>query len=483
MGNRSPTGHQPIGRQAVTLWSSRTSRPLSEEAKNLTYSLAVDKRLAFDDLAGSKAHVKGLGVSGVLTNEESSILLTALSQVEEEFRNGSFEFEQSDEDIHTAIERRVTAISPEVGPKLHTGRSRNDQVACALRLFSKRELTATAVGIIDLQEVLLARAVDSADAYLPGYTHLQRAQPVPLAHYFLAHAWALARDVDRICDCLKRVDVSPLGSGALAGSSLKLDPEYTQRELGFGFLFENSMDAVSDRDFVAETLFDLALLGIHLSRIGQEIVLWSTQEFGFVHLDDSYTTGSSMLPQKKNSDTAELTRAKAGRLIGNLTALLVVLKGLPLSYNRDLQEDKEPLFDSLDQISLILPALAGLLAEAKFDLERMKEAADSPFSSAVDLAEWLVALGMPFRQAHSLIASLVRDSIANQGSFEDFVVSHPSLGKPALEVIKAGEAVRRRITKGGASTGSVKQQIEQLRMRLEQDRNRLQYGRSGSQQP
>src|SRR5579872_1818482 len=354
-----------------------------------TASLSFDRRLAADDLAGSRAHVRGLGRAGILPEAEVSILLAALERVEVELLGGGFEFRPEDEDIHTAVERRVTEIAGDVGAKLHTGRSRNDQIATDLRLYARRELLAVAGRILALQEVLVRRARDSGDAYLPGYTHLQRAQPVLLAHQLLAHGWALARDVDRLLQSVVRLDISPLGAGALAGSSLPLDPDWVASELGFSGRFENSLDAVSDRDFVAESLFDLALLGIHLSRLGEELVLWSTDEFRFVTLDDAYATGSSMLPQKKNPDVAELARGKAGRLIGHLTGMLTTLKGLPLAYNRDLQEDKEPLFDSVDQVNRALVAMTGMLASALFHTERMRAAADGAPGAAVDLAEWM----------------------------------------------------------------------------------------------
>ena len=284
----------------------------------------------------------------------------------------------TDEDIHTAIERRVTELAGATGGKLHTGRSRNDQVATALRLWCKRELRVVAERVLAFEEVLLDRAVAAGDAYLPGYTHLQRAQPVLLAHHLLAHGWALSRDVDRLLATVERLDVSPLGAGALAGSSLPLDPHGNAADLGFGATFENSLDAVSDRDFVAEALFDLALLGVHLSRMGEEWVLWTSAEFGFAVLDDAHATGSSMMPQKKNADIAELARGKSGRLIGHLAGFLATLKGLPLSYNRDLQEDKEPLFDAVEQIVLALGALTAMAAAARFDTERMAAAADAP---------------------------------------------------------------------------------------------------------
>jgi len=331
----------------MTLWHGRLGGGTAEEVMAFSVSLHYDRLLAVDDLAGSRAHVRGLLRGGIVTDEEAEEVLAALDRVEEELAAGSFAFAPGDEDIHTAVERRVTELAGDAGAKLHTGRSRNDQVATDLRLFAKRSLRAVATDIVSLQEVLLARAQEADGTYLPGYTHLQRAQPVLLSHHLLAHGWALARDLDRLLATVVRLDVSPLGAGALAGSSLPLDPDGVAADLGFGARFENSLDAVSDRDFVAEALFDLALLGVHLSRMGEELVLWSTEEFGFAVLDDAYATGSSMLPQKKNPDVAELARGKTGRLIGNLTALLVTLKGLPLAYNRDLQEDKEPLFDSL----------------------------------------------------------------------------------------------------------------------------------------
>ncbi len=293
-----------------------------------------------------------------------------------------------------------------------------------------------------------------------------------LAHHLLAHGWALSRDVDRLLATVARLDVSPLGAGALAGSSLPLDPDGVAEELGFGARFENSLDAVSDRDFVAEALFDLALVGIHLSRMGEELVVWTTEEFGFATLDDSFATGSSMLPQKKNPDVAELARGKSGRLVGNLTGLLVTLKGLPLSYNRDLQEDKEPLFDSVIQTHLALAALSGLMATVAFNADRMQEAANGPAVAAVDLAEWLVEQGMPFRQAHSVVAGLVRDSVERHVPLAELVEAHPALGTDAVSLLEPGVAVTRRTTPGSAGPLAVKLQLERFVHRLERDRSR-----------
>ncbi len=376
-----------------TLWHGRFAGGPSEELMAFTVSLPFDQVLAPDDIAGSRAHVRGLVRGGLLDGDEAAAVLAALDEVEEELASGTFAFVPSDEDIHTAVERRVTELAGPAGAKLHTGRSRNDQIATDLRLWTKRALVAVAERILDLQATLLDRARRAGDWYLPGYTHLQQAQPVLLAHHLLAHGWALARDVDRLLAARDRADVSPLGAGALAGSSLPLDPEGTALDLGFAAAFENSLDAVSDRDFVAESLFVLALCGIHLSRIGEEWVIWSSEEVGFVSLDDAYATGSSMLPQKKNPDIAELARGKTGRLVGNLTSMLVTLKGLPLAYNRDLQEDKEPLFDSVQQVSLALAALDGMIGSATFRRDRMAAAADTPAAAATDLAEWLVARG------------------------------------------------------------------------------------------
>ena len=453
----------------MTLWQGRFgSEQPAEELLSYTVSLPYDKRLAADDVAGSRAHVRGLVAAGILSGDDGKILLAALDRVASELESGSLEFKPGDEDVHTAVERRVTELAGDVGARLHTGRSRNDQVATDLRLFTKRELRVIARRVLGLQRVLLTRAEEAGDAYLPGYTHLQRAQPVLLAHHLLAHGWALARDVDRLESTRTRLDVSPLGAGALAGSSLPLDPDLVAAELGFAHRFENSLDAVSDRDFVAEALFDLALLGVHLSRIGEEIVLWSSEEFGFVTLDDAYATGSSMLPQKKNPDIAELARGRAGRLIGHVTGILATLKGLPLAYNRDLQEDKEPLFDALDQVAGGVSALAGLLSSATWNTDRMREAADSPYSAAVDLAEWLVERGTPFRQAHGIVGGLVRDAIERHVPLSELVEAHPSLGVEAIELLQPGVAVTRRTTPGGAGPGPVADQLKRFAATLEE---------------
>ncbi len=456
------TAHEP----GKALWHGRFAGGPSDELMAFTESLSFDHKLWFDDIAGSVAHVAGLAHASIITNLERDLIVEALNDVAAEMTAGKFVFEASDEDIHTAVERRVTEIAGPAGAKLHTGRSRNDQSATDVRRWLKRELLAVAGRIIDLQEVLIARAEAADGAYLPGYTHLQRAQPVLLAHHLLAHGWAFGRDVDRILDALVRIDVSPLGAGALAGSSLPLDPDFVATELGFAARFENSMDAVGSRDHVAEALFVLTVVAINLSRIGEEFVLWTSDEFGFATLDDGYATGSSMLPQKKNPDIAELARGKAGRAIGNLTGFLATMKGLPLSYNRDYQEDKEPLFDAVEQVTLALGAVSGMISTATWNVEKMKAAADSEVNSATDLAEWLVQRGTPFRDAHALVGKLVRRHLAGEGTLRSLAEADPALGPDAAALVAPGVAVQCRTTPGGAGPAAVATQLARFKSRV-----------------
>ncbi len=459
------------GGTSDTLWHGRFEGGPAEALMAFTVSLPFDKRLWKVDIRASKAHVRGLGRAGILPESEVDSVLSALDAVAEEFVEGTFEFKDGDEDIHTAVERRVTEIAGDPGARMHTARSRNDQVATDLRMWTKEAMVAVADDLIGLQEVLLDRALANPGVYLPGYTHLQRAQPVLLAHHLLAHAWSFGRDIDRILDSLDRMDVSPLGAGALAGTSLPIDPVETARDLGFAGVFENSLDAVSDRDFVAESLFDLALIGIHLARIGEEWVLWSSEEFGFVTIADAYSTGSSMLPQKKNADIAELARGKSGRLLGNLTGLLATLKGLPLAYNRDLQEDKEPLFDSVDQVLLAIKAVSGMIATATFNRDDMASAADVEVTAATDLAEFLVRGGTPFRQAHAIVGRLVRRHLAGEGTLRDLAVDE--IGPNCAELLVPGAGVQNRTSRGGAGPVPLPAQIEAFTASVARSRSRL----------
>ena len=335
--------------------------------RNLNSSIGFDIRLYKEDIFGSKAHARMLQKIGVFNESELSEVLKALDQIEIEIESGSIEVLSSDEDVHTLVERRLTEITP-AGARLHTGRSRNDQVATDLRLWTRGAVTSIVNDLVSFQETLLEKALSLGEVMMPGYTHLQQAQSVPVAHHLLAHGWAISRDIQRLLEARERTDVSPLGAGALAGSSLPLDIQYVADQLNFAAVFENSLDAVSDRDFVVDVLSAVALLGVHLSRLGEEIILWASTEFNFVELDDEYATGSSMMPQKKNPDIAELARGKAGRLIGNLTGLLATLKGIPFAYNKDLQEDKEALFDTVDTVLTLLPAVDGMVQTMTFTM-------------------------------------------------------------------------------------------------------------------
>ena len=449
-----------------TLWHGRFAGGPSEALQALNDSLPFDQRMFREDIAGSRAHVRMLCDVGLFTEAERDGVLAALDTVEHEIESGSFDFQVNDEDIHTAVERRVTELDP-AGAKMHTGRSRNDQVATDLRLWTRSAIDEVLDLIERLQRTLLAHAEQAGDAYLPGYTHLQQAQPVALSHHLLAHGWALARDAERLVDARKRTNVSVLGAGALAGSSLPLDPEKSAAYLGFDAVFDNSLDGVADRDFVAEALFAVSLLGVHLSRIGEEWILWASTEFGFVTLDDGFSTGSSMMPQKKNPDIAELARGKAGRLIGHLTGFLTTLKGLPLTYNKDMQEDKEPLFDAVDTVRLTLLALDGMISTTTFNTEAMAAQAASPYAAATDLAEWLVARGMPFRDAHAVVGEKVRRALAGEGSLGELVAADPQLGDEAAALLEPGVSVTRRTTRGGGSPAAVADQIERFRARLD----------------
>ena len=385
----------------------RFSQPGSKRAQSFSESISFDCRLYRQDIAGSIAHAAALAKAGILSTEERGQIEKALREIENEIETGKFEWDASLEDVHMNIEAALTKRIGPTGAKLHTARSRNDQIALDLRLFVKAEIDSISTRLRGAQSALLDLAAQNADAIMPGYTHLQRAQPVFFAHYLLAHLEAFARDGDRLRDCRVRTDILPLGSGALAGSTIVLDRQAIANELGFAGVSQNSIDAVGDRDFVCEFLFCLALIGMHLSRLSEDLILWSTTEFGFVEFSDAFATGSSLMPQKKNPDMAELTRGKTGRLYGNLVSVLTVLKGLPSSYNRDLQEDKEALFDSVDTVSAALDVFAAMLPEIKVRRDRMAAAAADPALLATDLAEYLVGKGIPFRDAYDAVGKLV----------------------------------------------------------------------------
>jgi len=386
---------------------ARFDNPAAEVAQRYSESVSLDWRLYRYDIAGSIAHAAALAAAGIITADERQKIENALRTIEKEIESGKFEWDRSLEDVHMNIEAALTKRIGPAGGKLHTARSRNDQVALDLRLYVKTENGALSAGLRSLQTALLDLAEQHVDVVMPGYTHLQRAQPITFSHYLLAQIEAFERDVDRLRDCGRRTDILPLGSGALAGSTIVLDRELIARELGFSRASQNSLDAVGDRDFVCEFLFCLAMVGLHFSRLSEDLILWSTSEFGFLEFSDAFCTGSSLMPQKRNPDMAELTRSKTGRLYGNLMSTLTVMKALPSSYNRDLQEDKEALFDSADTVRAVLEVFTAMVPELKINRQRMEAAASDPNLFATDLAEYLVKKGAPFREAHEIVGRLV----------------------------------------------------------------------------
>ena len=390
----------------------RFKKSIAKVAQRYSESISFDQRLYRQDIAGSIAHAKALAKAGIVSDAERKKIESGLREIEKEIGAGKFRWNESFEDVHMTIESALTKKIGAAGAKLHTARSRNDQVALDLRLYAKEQISEIGKQLKQFQGALLRLAQKHVDLVMPGYTHLQRAQPIYFAHYSLGQLEAFARNADRLRDCRHRTDVLPLGSGALAGSTIVLDRELIARELGFARVSQNSLDAVSDRDFVAEFIFCLAMIGMHLSRLSEDLIIWSSSEFGFIEFSEGFSTGSSLMPQKKNPDMAELTRGKAGRLYGNLMSILTTLKALPSSYNRDLQEDKEALFDSVDTISTALKVFSAMLPELKINRERMKGAASDPNLLATDLAEYLVKKGMPFREAHEMVGKLVADTIA-----------------------------------------------------------------------
>ena len=454
------------------LWGARFSSGPAPELARLSKSTHFDWQLAPYDIAGSRAHATALASAGYLSSDELGWMLGALNQLAVSVADGSITADESDEDVHGALERHLIEIAgAALGGKLRAGRSRNDQIATLIRLYLLDQARAITHLVVDLIDAIAAQADTHPDAAMPGRTHLQHAQPVLLAHHLLAHAWPLVRDLERLRDWRARASVSPYGAGALAGSSLGLDPALVASELGLSGVTENSIDATASRDVVAEFAFVAATIGINLSRFAEEIILWNTREFGFVTLDDAYSTGSSIMPQKKNPDIAELARGKAGRLIGNLTGLLATLKGLPLAYNRDLQEDKEPVFDSVVTLKVLLPAFTGMVATLSFNTDRMAELAPQGFSLATDVAEWLVTQKVPFRDAHEISGSLVafceeHGLELDQPTNEQFAGISAHLTPEVRSVLTVAGSIASRTGAGGTAPDRVAEQLVVLIARV-----------------
>jgi len=463
-----------------SLWGGRFADGPSEALAALSKSTHFDWVLAPYDIAASRAHVKVLFAAGLLTAEQRDGLADGLDRLDADVADGTFAPADSDEDVHGALERGlIDRVGPDLGGRLRAGRSRNDQVATLFRMWLRDAVRRVGAGVLEVVDALAGQAAAHPGAVLPGKTHLQSAQPVLLAHHLLAHAQPLLRDVDRLLDFDARTAISPYGSGALAGSSLGLDPEAIAAELGFAAAADNSIDATAARDFAAEAAFVFAMTGVDLSRLAEDVIIWSSTEFGYVTLHDAWSTGSSIMPQKKNPDIAELARGKSGRLIGNLTGLLATLKAQPLAYNRDLQEDKEPVFDSVAQLELLLPAMAGLVATLRFDTERMAQLAPAGYTLATDIAEWLVRQGVPFRVAHETAGAAVRAAEQRGVGLEalrddELAAISPELTPRVREVLTVEGSVASRNARGGTAPERVGEQLDRLRRHVADQRRRLQ---------
>jgi argininosuccinate lyase len=453
----------------MTLWGGRFSIKLNDQARDLNSSLRVDQRMAIQDVDGSLAWADTIHGAGILTDKEHASISLGLATVREEFSSGRFSFAPSDEDIHTAVERRLTELIGDAAGKLHTGRSRNDQVATDFRLWTLQAIPELISAIRNLQSAFVEQAEKADDTVMPGYTHLQRAQPILLAHWWLSHYWSLQRDVERLQDLTKRVSVLPLGSGALAGVPFDIDRLALAETLGFADVSQNSIDAVSDRDFAAEYLFCTTMIGIHLSKLAEQIVLYTSAEFGFFELSDAFSTGSSLMPQKKNPDVFELTRGKAGTLLGLLTGLLTTLKGLPSTYDKDLQEDKAPAFQATDTLLAILPVITGALRTITVKTERLRSSIDSTMM-ATDLADYLVQRGVPFREAHGMAGKAVRTAGEQQVSLENMSLeAYQAIGPfeaDVYQVFDPMKSIQKRNAIGGTSLQSVKMQIAKCRSQI-----------------
>ena len=453
------------------MWSGRFSQPTADLVLRYGESVSYDWKLYKHDIAGSIAHARAQLRAGMLTQAEFDAIEGGLRSIEADIDAGKFSWSQKLEDVHMNIESELTRRIGAAGAKLHTARSRNDQVATDTRLYCRAQIDACIALVHDLQRALVLKAAEYAELRIPGYTHLQRAQPVTVGHHLLAYVEMLARDAERLVDCRRRLNICPLGSGAIAGSTINLDRSGIAAELGFAGVTENSMDAIADRDYVMETLFCLALIGTHLSRLSEDLVLWSSAEFGFATLSDAHTTGSSLMPQKKNPDVCELTRGKSGRLYGNLVSVMVAVKGLPLTYNRDLQEDKEPLFDSFETVDLALRVNAEMIAAMRLNPERCAAAVSDPLLLATDLADYLVRRGVPFRQAHELVGKAVAVAVGsgtplNKLSLEQFREISPEYGEDVYSVFSLDRAMSLRTNPGAPNPDNTARRLAYWQAKL-----------------
>lgn len=450
---------------STKLWGGRFTKTTDEMINDFQASISFDKRMYREDIEGSMAHAEMLAKTGIISGEDAEKIVAGLTKIREQIDAGDFEFDVALEDIHMNIEKRLTEAIGEAGGRLHTARSRNDQVALDTHLYMRRQTLEVQKLIIDLQKALVETAERYADVIMPGYTHLQRAQPILFAHHLLAYFSMLGRDFERFIGAYQRADIMPLGAGALAGTTFPIDREYVAKKLGFARLYNNSLDAVSDRDYILEFLSAASILMVHLSRLSEETILWCSREFSFVELDDAHCTGSSMMPQKKNPDVSELVRGKTGRVIGHLMALLTTVKGLPLAYNKDLQEDKEGVFDALDTIKFSLAVYARIIRGMKVREEVMKRAVTEDFSNATDLADYLVKKGMPFREAHAVSGRAVQDAIKQGKYLQDFTLDEykamsPLFAEDVYEAISAETCVKNRNSYGGTSFSQVGDQLK-----------------------
>ncbi|AQS08631.1 argininosuccinate lyase 1 [Clostridium saccharobutylicum] len=451
----------------MKLWGGRFKKGTDKLVNDFNSSINVDSRMYKEDIEGSLAHASMLGKQNIIPKEASEKITSGLLEILKRLDSGAIEIDETSEDIHSFVEGTLTYYIGECGKMVHTGRSRNDQVTLDLRLYLKKYILSLKQDIIALEEVLLEKANENIDTIMPGYTHMQKAQPITFAHHILAYAEMLKRDFGRLSDCYKRVDEMPLGSGALATSTYPIDREAVARDLGFSKVTLNSLDSVSDRDYVIETLSCLSIIMMHLSRFSEEIILWCTNEFSFIELDDGYSTGSSIMPQKKNPDVAELVRGKTGRVYGDLITLLTVMKGIPLAYNKDMQEDKEALFDGLDTVTLSLKTFCGMIKTMKVKKDNMRKGAGLGFTNATDVADYLVKKGMAFRNAHEVVGEIVLDCIKQNKMIEELTIEELKNFSPIFEddiyhAIDLLTCVEERKVIGGPSTQSVKMQISAL---------------------